>query len=532
MADFLEMLKGAGHGALTGASMLAAVRQGRDPFALFTERDIRQQQLHDLEQASILKQAAALQDPAARAYLMQNPQAASAFGLPTETAVGASANFPVPSDLGTTPQTIQPQGQAQMARQMGVLPPQVETAGSMAIEANRQKQAYFQLLQGLMGGGGGQQPQMPMGGGVQPAAGGAPGRAPMRLQTIGPSGPSFGVTPTASVESGTINPATGQPFQAGELNPSGAPVLVKPTKMTQANQGQLGKVKAARAALSLFDTPIDVKTGQPNPNGVKPIDTLPSGESYGGIAALPGASSVIGTATTYKARKGDAAAAFVSAGGVGRTAIVKALGDVGNLNEQEQRIVEERLLPSKGDTRELARLKMQAAERILSAIEQGLTNGTMQEGQVKDFILTQGAGTAEPPPGAAAPSPAPTEGASGGTGFDAMNKKRESLGLPPIQARAKGGSTKKGNLTLVGENGPELARSASPMTIQPLQLAQNTPWSPQPSQQPMQLQAPVQQAPMLGGLTQGQGLSDADIQRARQGYTVIMGPNGPVAVPR
>lgn len=529
---------------LTGLAMVQAARSGRDPLAVLRtamgEEDplnsLQQAQLEQIKKQGLLAQIEAATNPQKSAYLRQSPEAAKALGFNV-------LDVPVPGTDAGPGMISGPDRTTQI-----VDIPQVPMTPQQRLQA-----AQAQWLEQLQGGLGGGQPGVGQGGLTPVGTGGGVGTlaapsAPASTEpgTMNIRGQNFrikgydargmpeleAITPKVSTkEAGTINPTTGKPYEAGQRDPTGAIVETKLGKTGQAAQGQIKRIDSALAAWKSFTTPVD---------GVRPIDVTESGKAYGGIPALAKGilpPSVTSIPTRVSAQRGDKASAALVSGGGQAANIIKAFGDSGNIAEQEQMRAIQSLIPGPQHSREMNQFLAESTPRLLMAIREGLSNGTIDEKTAWGVI----AGAQAEAEGAAAtgatpaPTPATPGAATPGADLEAALINRHA---PKVAQRGKGGKVAPKQLALVGEHGPELSISDQARMIVPLQqMAQAQQMVPGPKVLGRQVMVPAGQgAPMqLQGLQQGQqGLTPQDALRATQGGMVIMqGPDGqPVIVPR
>lgn len=379
--------------ALTPIAMLMAARSGRNPFDVLAsgentqlEQELRRAQIARAQQDGLFERIAGLQDPGVRGYAVENPSVAPQLGL--ETVPGGIASPEVLNTAGIR------SGAA--GRDVPMLPARVATYEDARRRLTEGQARWYDKITG--GGGadvGGIGPEgeplptttgnpalMPAAAGMQPGPGVGGGGARMvpRSTTIGTSGPSttYGPEQVRELTSGTKN-EQGVDYKTGDYLPSGERVLVKPSTVSQAQAGQLTRIRAARAALKLFTNPINPETGDPDPKGKRPIDSLPDGAIASGIRTVvpPG---VMGIPVEFRAGMGDAPSAFMVAGSSQRAGVVKALGDSGNLSEQEQTQIEKAFLPNIGDTKKLGEFKLKYADRLFQTIEDQLAAGNLPLG--------------------------------------------------------------------------------------------------------------------------------------------------------
>jgi hypothetical protein len=326
MADLMDMLSSLGRGIgnvasvpLTGLAMVEAARRGQSPGAVLTQQAQARQALANAEQEGLLKKAAALQDPAARAYLAQNPDAAEAFGL--HSVPQGIASPEVLASGGYEPGGVSPPAR------LGVVPPMVETSGSLQrkqLEANinwlNQNRDMMRGMMAQEGVGGtpeeagpqrgitaGANPALtptagPVGGG--PGAPASPGAQPAPSSTagptlggghymeMGPSGPSIKPRRLTvhNLPAGSPDPITGGPLTRARTirGVTGDTVLV-PTP----SPGQLQQAQRTRSALDTISD-LDKKMNDPRYaqavehfGPIDPINTLTGGMT-GGWTAIPG----------------------------------------------------------------------------------------------------------------------------------------------------------------------------------------------------------------------------------------------------
>ncbi len=335
---FLDMLESLGRGIgdvaavpLTGLAMLQAARSGRDPRAVLQQSALQHQELQRSQQAGLIQKATALYDPAMRAYLTQNPDAAEVFGLHT-----------VPRELAT-PEMLETGGYAEPGgptigippARLGVVPPPIETSQALQrrqLEANinwlntMRQAARNQLGMGTEGAGPGTAPGAPPPGitagsspagvptpppvGGQPTPGGQPETPASSMarpapgetsgppvgggsyMDIGPSGPTIRPRKLTvhNLPAGTPDPITGQPLtRARTIRGVAGDTILVPTP----SPGQLQQAQRTKSALDTINDLekklVDPKyaTAVGNLGPLDPIGRLTGGLT-GGWTAIPG----------------------------------------------------------------------------------------------------------------------------------------------------------------------------------------------------------------------------------------------------
>jgi hypothetical protein len=260
---------------------------------------------------------------------------------------------------------------------------------------------------------------------------------------------------------------------------------VKPSKLGLANRQRVALIDSALQGFNAtYVTRINPTTGQPDPKGIFPHESLPSATEMGGLvgigkAVLPRPFTGIGT--QVRAAFGNAAAQALNTGEGTVVTFVKAMGDAANAAIPEQERALRAFLPNSSDTREQAALKIQLTPRVLAAVREKLANVDPLTGEPADNAgawntlytsalelertlqrTTTGAGTTAGPSAVSpAPSPGPGAGAPAFTReIDAIKEEIRALGKPAGRTlkRVRGGTVPAGRTAIVGEAGPEMVR--------------------------------------------------------------------------
>lgn len=497
--------------ALTPLAMAQAARAGRNPLELLQEI----QQAGELQQQKqLFERAKNLQEPGVRNLLVSQPELAGALNV--ETVPGGIASPEVLARARGTGAT--PGGLVPMLPERYVSP--TETAASA-------RQNYFNQLSDMA-----------------KEAQAAGGRV-----SYGPSGPSISPPAEMDVREGEMNPGTQQPYKPGEVGPTGSRVRrvvpLATTRTAQQTQNLLSRLNSASAQLDALTGPlIDPKTKKAymreDPNQIDPVTKKPKqvpvtyrdallgtdvpSALYGEIPFLPEA------ATRVRARQGGAegaaAQALTSLSGM-VSSVARIGGEVGNLAAEEQKRFMDAFVPTARDSVFSGPQKEALLRQVIANTRAALEAGGTPEDVANIFRtatdqamgIGQGASTV---PGATPGAPAaevPDEVKSARDRLDKM------FNAPPPVARQSGGPVAPRQLALVGENGPELAQSAGPMTITPLKVGMG-PGVSAPDYAPA-----IPPAKMLqpkGGLGKGEGLTDKDTAAVRGGAkgTITLGPDG------
>lgn len=206
---------------------------------------------------------------------------------------------------------------------------------------------------------------------------------------------------TRQVVSGTINPATGQPYQPRERGPRGEPIEITPGAGAKLGVGLDRQVKSLDASLAAYTALFGDR-----PDGSSPFDVLPSGDTAGAIESQMADIPVIGAFTRggrfgrpsaksieLLAKEGNEDARAILSGGGLRAVVARMTGEVGNLNETEQKVVADAFLPNKTDTKVSAQQKRDIYFRTAKAIREGLVRGKLSPADAK-ALLFQGASEA------------------------------------------------------------------------------------------------------------------------------------------
>jgi hypothetical protein len=435
--SFLDQLRAIGRGAQTGlgaaltpVAMAMAARGGRDPFEILRQQQggqdplnpLQQAQLQQAKQAMLVQQMTASQDPAARAFLLQNPDAAAQMGFPVGSRSEAIFTRGEPGTMLQPDAVMGPQRTA-------LLPPAVDTTDALRRQQMQANTAWLQSIRGLVSGDA-------AGGQGLGAAGGMPGGMSVTGLTAG--GPVLGYPPPLTVEQGSVGP-TGQPIQPQERI-GNRQVIIKPSKIGYTTTQRIKLIDAAiNGFQTLYATPINSTTGAADPAGQLIEDYLPANRDWMGAAGAVSelAPGLAGAANRLRGRygsKGEQTAMQTLRTGEGTVVtFVKALGDAGNVAQMEQQKALNAFLPQTGDTREIVVLKKTLTPRVLAALRDELATaeqaGTpisdeeagvklMQAAAQTQTAIESTAGAAPSPPATTAPTPA------------ALNAARRALGLP------------------------------------------------------------------------------------------------------
>lgn len=127
--------------------------------------------------------------------------------------------------------------------------------------------------------------------------------------------------------------------------------------------GLAQKIASAESAFTtmkgLLEPVVDPRTGLKGPT---PISSLGRGKLAATLTGLPGGRTgqeyLIGRTSKLPGLEGDAARKLLSAIG-NRSIIAKQTGEVGNLAEQEQKVIEDAFIPNGSDTEDSARRKIE-----------------------------------------------------------------------------------------------------------------------------------------------------------------------------
>lgn len=183
-------------------------------------------------------------------------------------------------------------------------------------------------------------------------------------------------------------------------------VVVTPSPGSQSIRTQLSRIRSARAGFREVLAPLTDPKGQPltGPNGqpVTALDVLPGGALAnipGGMAGaafselpyVPGARVRMLSKGSSDPTTASAAAQLNSLIGQ-RANLVKALGDVGNLAEQEQKVVSDAFIPGGNDTYQSALYKSKAFDGLMAQVETALDaaskgDATVTPDDLKALIL-------------------------------------------------------------------------------------------------------------------------------------------------
>lgn len=504
MADLGEILRGVGRGigtagrvagqglgvALTPVAMAMAARSGRNPLSAMPGY---QEALDPLQQARL--QEALSQADVNRAFIAGLPGMGGGGQQAASSGIGGEAPYylaapGMPTAPATTPQP------GLLGSVLGSI---AESAQSMPRHAMPAQPA-------------------PQGQVVQRQ----PGRAPMQLGSVSVSGGrvsgQYKVPEPFRVKAGTINPVTNKPYVPGDFE-SGRPVIVEPS------------TERAKAAIDVANQRIRSTGAKGFLSALrKSVEALPFAED--------GADLVFAGPMLYKMAywDGDKDAVNLQTAAGRLPVLVEALQRDGRVSDQDVTLLRQNL-PSFFDVKSRALSKIQNIEDLLNSRNINLDEELARLDAEAGAPVNPGAGSA-PSPVARQPRQPRTLAPSPRAGF-----REQFSSAAGVVARAKGGPVAPMQTALVGERGPELLTTPEASYVTPLaevqQAQANRIGRAQNAGMPMQLAqantpdakrgsmytggTPTTTIPP-SGIRQGVGMAPADVEKAKQGGTVVWDP--------
>lgn len=325
-----------------------------------------------------IQRGAALQDPSFRSSVETSPFLAGLFGLS-----GGQQAVDMPSSDGMpSPSAPEQQFRAQLPPlgEAGQLELQKTRYGNEKLAAEvpllKTQAEYGNLVNNILQGRGGAAAQQ------------------FGVKQLGPAGATLTPPSPVDITEGTIGPGGVQPAVGSALPGNRIVSTIKADRTARKIGASLDKqIKSLDSAVIGYQELFGDR-----PDGTSPFDKLSQDETgiepqlrdvpiigaftRGGRFGLPGRPSI-----AVLANQGDKDAGNIVSGGGLRAIIARMTGEVGNLNETEQKVVADAFLPGENDTKKRAINKREAFFTVARAIREGLTSGQLDQDGAKSMLM-------------------------------------------------------------------------------------------------------------------------------------------------